>query len=630
MAQFVAVAGNTSTVAATSPDGITWTARTLPSGTWLSVAWNGSVYVAVDYNSAQCATSPDGITWTSRALPVSIYASRAIAWNGSVFCLVCVGSTAAATSPDGITWTARTMLNARSWVSLAWNGTVFCALAQNSAVAATSPDGITWTERALPATASWSAIAWNDSTFVAVSSAASTAAATSPDGITWTARTLPAANSWVAVAWNGTTFCAVATNAAANQAATSPDGVTWTGQTLANDNLTSIAWNGATFCAVTLGVGSTNAYTSPDGVTWTLRSTSPAAAWWTAIAGVPLINLDSSGSSSITLASLNVTGTAITDTLGSSAATLGSILAVSDGYSGNSSSVTLPNILATGSALPGEVGESVVSLLGIQAVGSARADFIYPLSVTSGISFASPAVAAWAEFVTSVASMTTAAASPTIFWEVVTSSATITDVITDSRSIDAFVTATAVMDGTVVGSASYHVSAASLATIVSGIQFIQDFWDGWAYNLNTGAASTYEDFKFNSFARIGKNYYGCNSTGIHLLSGNTDAGTPINLTVTLGTSDLATDKVPGDALKSVQAVYVNARSDEPLVLTCRVEGQEYSYTFAVNKSPMAVSRVSPGKGLSGTLWQLELVNQLGSDAEIGGVEPLVTRKTRRV
>jgi len=59
----------------TSPDGITWTARS--SGTLKNlngVAYGNSIYVAVGY-SGTILTSPDGITWTERDSGISNYLS---------------------------------------------------------------------------------------------------------------------------------------------------------------------------------------------------------------------------------------------------------------------------------------------------------------------------------------------------------------------------------------------------------------------------------------------------------------------------------------------------------------------------------------------------------------------------
>jgi hypothetical protein len=63
---FVVVAsGYDSRAAATSPDGVTWTARTLPSGNyWRSVAYGSGIFVAIaggmtaDSIISAAATSP--------------------------------------------------------------------------------------------------------------------------------------------------------------------------------------------------------------------------------------------------------------------------------------------------------------------------------------------------------------------------------------------------------------------------------------------------------------------------------------------------------------------------------------------------------------------------------------------
>ena len=68
---FVAVA-TSSTTAASSTDGITWTERTMPSSDyWSSVAFGNSTFVAVADSSSSATSSTDGITWTLRTLPSS-------------------------------------------------------------------------------------------------------------------------------------------------------------------------------------------------------------------------------------------------------------------------------------------------------------------------------------------------------------------------------------------------------------------------------------------------------------------------------------------------------------------------------------------------------------------------------
>lgn len=261
------VTGGTTTaiglsVAATSPDAVTWTSRTIPAGNYYGLAWDGSVFAAVGYAS-KAATSPDGITWTSRTIPAGDY--NDVAWSGSVFAAVGDASKVA-TSSDGITWTART-IPAGNYIAVAWNGSVFVAVGTN--VAATSPDGITWTARTIPA-GSYYGVAWNGSVFAAVG--LSSAAATSPDGTTWTARTI-ATGFYHGVAWNGSVFVAVG---ATSKAATSSDGVTWVARTIPTGDYNTVSWATDKFIAVG---DSSVAATSPDGTTWTAR-TIPAGSYY--------------------------------------------------------------------------------------------------------------------------------------------------------------------------------------------------------------------------------------------------------------------------------------------------------------------------------------------------------------
>jgi hypothetical protein len=65
--RFVAVSNTSGTIAAYSLDGITWAASTLPAtAAWTKITYGQGVFLAVSTTTA-AATSPDGITWTLRA-----------------------------------------------------------------------------------------------------------------------------------------------------------------------------------------------------------------------------------------------------------------------------------------------------------------------------------------------------------------------------------------------------------------------------------------------------------------------------------------------------------------------------------------------------------------------------------
>lgn len=102
---------------ATSPDGTTWTERSMPvSGDWHSVCWHAqaSKFFAVDMNVAtgRMASSPDGITWTTLT-PTTCPVSEAFEEIQSTGNLLVVHSTPGAGSghilvsdDDGVTFRA--------------------------------------------------------------------------------------------------------------------------------------------------------------------------------------------------------------------------------------------------------------------------------------------------------------------------------------------------------------------------------------------------------------------------------------------------------------------------------------------------------------------------------------------
>jgi hypothetical protein len=251
-------------VAATSPDGITWTARTIPAGTYQSVAWNGTVFVAV--GNSVVATSPDGVTWTARTIPAGTYTG--VAWNGTSF--AAVGNNVAATSPDGVTWTART-IPAGTYYGIAWSGSAFAAVGSGP-TAATSPDGVTWTARTITRAAL--AIVWTGTQFVAVGSSG---ASISPDGVTWT----NAGANGVGYGLAAGPAMLVAGNSSSAPIRSSSDATTWTQRTVTATGGFAVCWASNQF--VFMGVGGVGA-TSPDGITWTAR-TVPAGVFRAVVSG---------------------------------------------------------------------------------------------------------------------------------------------------------------------------------------------------------------------------------------------------------------------------------------------------------------------------------------------------------
>lgn len=251
-------------------------------GTFPSMAFGAGVYVAVLQGTSTAYSSPDGITWTARSLGTSQTWNKVIFANG-IFLAVANASTAAATSTDGITWTARTLPSASNWRSAAFGAGLF-VIGSDSTTWATSPDGISWTARTGPAgTTSLGGVFFGNGIFLAFSSSVNGNAHTSADGINWTTRTMPLAENLTATTSGGGLF--VAFSQATGSSQVTADGINWRVGTL--PSLSGV--NGYSFMIfaagfyVIPGLNSTAGFISSDGVNW--RQNQHAGAAFVPIAG---------------------------------------------------------------------------------------------------------------------------------------------------------------------------------------------------------------------------------------------------------------------------------------------------------------------------------------------------------
>ena len=238
---------------ATSPDGVTWTIRTVTGLVWQGVTWAAGLglFVAVAGNGVQrVMTSPDGITWTNRTHS-STSACEDITWSQELGLLVSIGSGSnprVMTSPDGINWTSRTATNA-SWVAVTWSSQlgIFAAVGF-SGVVMTSPDGINWTDRTSGYAYNLNDVTWSPELgiFAAIATnGSSTPIVTSPDGINWTTRSAPVSFSGSAITWaSGLGMFIAIAGSGSNRVLTSTNGISWTtGSAAAANNWRDIVWS---------------------------------------------------------------------------------------------------------------------------------------------------------------------------------------------------------------------------------------------------------------------------------------------------------------------------------------------------------------------------------------------------
>jgi hypothetical protein len=266
------------------------TPKTNASDTIWGVAFGAGVWVAVGYNAATnapiCMTSPDGVTWTARTLTGFGATDQAlcVAFGNGLFVVGGgtagggVGAARISTSADGITWTSRTPSgftggNVRA-VGYSTDNALWVAVGSAGQMGS-SVNGTAWTSRTSGTGVALTSIAVGRGIFAVA--ALDSGIITSRDAITWTARTTQFANAgFLTIAYTTLGFFAAgynltSGNPGANTAAFSEDGLTWelrdsfTGTTSASLGIAED--DGRVFA-----IAAQSLWSTIDGVTWVERA----------------------------------------------------------------------------------------------------------------------------------------------------------------------------------------------------------------------------------------------------------------------------------------------------------------------------------------------------------------------
>jgi hypothetical protein len=256
----------------TSPDGITWTARTpaAANGAYNGIAYGNGIFVASNTNTgagSDFMTSPNGVTWTSLVPPVKS-SWRGLTFGNGLFVSVAASASkdsfTVMTSNNGSTWTVRTGAVNNSWYSVVYGNGLFVAVSITGTGnrVMTSPDGISWTSRTSAADNQWYDVTLGDGRFIAVAqSGTGNRVMTSEDGINWSTETSAVDNNWRGVAYGKGCFAAVANTGTGNRVMTrsenmylgsSGDGAALAISPLSNSNGQSLViWRGGASGATT-------------------------------------------------------------------------------------------------------------------------------------------------------------------------------------------------------------------------------------------------------------------------------------------------------------------------------------------------------------------------------------------
>lgn len=147
----------------------------------------------------------------------------------------------------------------------------------------------------------------------------------------------------------------------------------------------------------------------------------------------------------------------------------------------------------------------------------------------------------------------------------------------------------------------------------------------WVLHLDTNGSTRYDNFAFNSFAKVGERYYGANADGLFALEGPDDAGERIDASVDFGNVTF------GTALrKGLPYCYVGVASNGRLVLKVEADGQTYYYDAQSTSEDMKQQRFKLGRGLRATYYHLTLINHGGSAFDLDTIEFMPLELNRRL
>jgi hypothetical protein len=145
----------------------------------------------------------------------------------------------------------------------------------------------------------------------------------------------------------------------------------------------------------------------------------------------------------------------------------------------------------------------------------------------------------------------------------------------------------------------------------------------WAMNTRTGAVTQYDNFAFNSFARLGLRYLGAADNGLYELVGDDDEGDPIIATLKSGALQMSQTRLHG-----LRAVYLGVNGEGEFFLRL-TGGNGETYLYRVLARDMENTKVWTGKGLRHRYLTYELIST-GQDFDLDTIEFVPMRPRRRV
>ncbi|MGJ3704653.1 hypothetical protein [Variovorax sp. AFSI2.2] len=285
----------------------------------------------------------------------------------------------------------------------------------------------------------------------------------------------------------------------------------------------------------------------------------------------------------------------------------------------------LPPLAMSLNGLTGETATLAGTLLGLRMLA---ADHPYAEMFATLPPLTANLSAYEGNFNASIGSVAVAGASMTLASFLVVSmlsTGTVASTLVVHTAVSAEMLSEAALGSTFAANAVVDAVMLSLASSGTVLGVPESDNETWVINLDSGGNTSYSNYAFNSFARIGSKYYGASAAGIFELDGDTDDGALIRSRISLGELDFG-----NPMLKTVSECYVGMSGTGHLFVKLIAEGREFVYKTRGYSDKLRQQRVTFGKGLRTNYVELELFNEDGADFELDTVEFHVADLSRRI
>ena len=152
----------------------------------------------------------------------------------------------------------------------------------------------------------------------------------------------------------------------------------------------------------------------------------------------------------------------------------------------------------------------------------------------------------------------------------------------------------------------------------------------YVYHPDHDAFTEYANFAFNSYARIGGNYFAASNSGLYRLEGDNDAGAQISAHILTGMLDFG-----GHMMSRTPRMYFDFSGDSGLAVSVytSTDGlrRTEAFTLSLPTAPVDRSACLPlGRGLPSHFWQYRVSNVTGGSLEFTRCAPHVIPLSRSV